>query len=227
MRVTRLVLTSVLALLATLLVTPAASAADQDCGDFATQKAAQTFYLNHSPRTDPHGLDGEGDGIVCESNPCPCSYDTQPGTSTGGTDSGRTPTQLRQRARVVRVIDGDTVDVRVNRREQRVRLIGIDTPEVYGGVECGGRKASASLKRLLPRGTRVTLLSDTTQDRTDRYGRALRYVHKRGADVNKTQVRRGWARVYVYDNNPFRRTASYRKAQRSANSHNRGIWRAC
>ena len=223
MNIARPALTTVAALVMTVLVVPSASAvADRDCGDFATQRAAQTFFLNHNPRADPHNLDADGDRVVCESNPCPCRFDTRAGT--GGRSR---PKQIRQRARVVRVIDGDTVDVRIHRRVRRVRLIGIDTPEVYGGVECGGRKASASLKRLLPRGVRVRLLSDTSQDRSDRYGRALRYVHRRGRDINRAQVARGLARVYVFNHHPFRRTAAYRKAQRSARAHHRGIWRMC
>ncbi|MGH8966429.1 MAG: thermonuclease family protein, partial [Actinomycetes bacterium] len=110
-----------------------------------------------------------------------------------------------------------------------VRLIGIDTPEVYGGVECGGRKASRSLKRMLPRGTRVRLVSDPTQDRVDRYGRLLRYVTKvkTGRDVNRAQVWRGHATVYVYNGDPFKRVRGYRKAQRQANTHDRGIWDLC
>lgn len=227
---------SVLGLLAALLVVvgpaPSASAYDRDCSDFASQRAAQLFFLDHSPRLDPHRLDADGDLIACETNPCPCLYDTSSGSksgaSTGGTSTGGT--QLRQRARVVEVIDGDTVRVRLaSGRRRDVRLIGIDTPEVFGGVECGGRQASRSLKKILPRGTKVSLVSDPSQDLVDRYGRLLRYVHKRstGRDVNRQQVYRGWAPVYVYDDNPFARTTSYRKAQRLAKVAQRGIWGRC
>jgi hypothetical protein len=53
--------------------TPAASASDKDCGDFATQRAAQIFYLKHGgPRQDPHRLDADDDGVACEANQCPC-----------------------------------------------------------------------------------------------------------------------------------------------------------
>jgi endonuclease YncB( thermonuclease family) len=137
---------------------------------------------------------------------------------------------LRQRGTIVKVVDGDTVDVRLRSgKEKRVRLVGIDTPEVYNGTECGGPEASRSLKRLLPIGTRVRLVSDPTQDRVDRYGRILRYVIKvsNGKDMDAVQIRRGWARVYVYHHNPFKLVADYRAAQRDARSHNRGIWGAC
>lgn len=110
-----------------------------------------------------------------------------------------------------------------------VRLVGIDTAGVYGGVECGGKKASACLRRLFPQGTRVRLVSHSTQDRVDRYGRLLRYVRKvnTGRDMNRVQVWRGWARAYVYGSNPFKRVSSYRKVQRSAKAHDRGIWGLC
>src|SRR4051794_35875787 len=61
-----------------------------------------------------------------------------------------------QYARVVSVADGDTVNVRLTRggAYRRVRLLGIDTPEVYGPVvECGGPEALAAMKRMLPPGT--------------------------------------------------------------------------
>jgi hypothetical protein len=152
-----------------------ASAADMDCGDFPSQKAAQIFFLDHGgPSSDPHRLDSEGDGIACESNPAPYYYGTSP---SGG--SAPQPRATKQSARIIKVTDGDTVKVRLkNGSRKDVRLVGIDTPEVYGGVECGGRAASRSLKRLLPRGTKVVLVSDPTQDRVDRYGRLLRYVVK-------------------------------------------------
>jgi|GEM_PF-864984 len=58
---------------------------DRDCGDFASQKAAQIFFLHHGgPQSDPHGLDADGDGIACESNPCPCYFGTGGGGGGGG-----------------------------------------------------------------------------------------------------------------------------------------------
>ncbi len=221
---------ALIALLSGVVLASPASAADRDCGDFATQKRAQIFFLkNGGPKRDPHRLDSDGDGIACESNPCACYFKkTLPdGTATTVNTASK---RVVQRGRVVRVVDGDTIDVRLaNGRTKRVRLVGIDTPEVYGTVECGGPQASRSLKRLLPLRTRVKLVSDPSQDLRDRYGRLLRYVTKvsTGKDMNRLQVARGWARVYVYNGNPFNRVASYRTAQRAANHADRGIWGAC
>lgn len=50
-----------------------AIAGDKDCADFASQRAAQIFFLKHGgPSRDPHRLDGDDDGVACEDNPCPC-----------------------------------------------------------------------------------------------------------------------------------------------------------
>lgn len=210
------------------ITTPAHAFIDRDCSDFDTQAQAQNFFINQGgPDYDPHGLDADGDGRACDSLPCPCSSSTGGG---GGSTSGTSGSTIRQRARVVRVIDGDTIEVKLRSGARRtVRMLGIDTPEVYGGVECGGPQASRSLERLLPRRTKVRLISDPTQDKKDRYGRILRYVERisDGRDMDRIQVKRGWATVYVYNNEPFKRVSAYRKAQRSAKAHNRGIWGLC
>lgn len=225
-------LTPVLAMLAGVLAvlasSPAQAIADRDCADFATQKAAQIFFLKHSPGSDPHRLDADDDGIACDSNPCPCYYKRSlPSGSGTATQPRRTVVQY---ARVVKVVDGDTADVRLTSgARKRVRFLGIDTPEVYGGVECGGPAASRTLKRLLPVRTRVKLVSDTSQANADRYGRILRYVVRTrdGLQVNRNMVWRGNARVYVYNHKPFKRVASFRDAQRAAKAAPRGIWKSC
>jgi endonuclease YncB( thermonuclease family) len=219
------VLALVAGVLLTLAGTTTATAADRDCSDFSTQAAAQRFYVNNGgPHRDPHRLDADNDGRACDSLPCPCS------SKTGGGGGGSLPARITQYGKVTKVVDGDTVDVRLTTgKVRRVRMIGIDTPEVYGGTECGGPKASASMKALTPVGTRVKLVSDRTQDRVDAYGRILRYVIKRstGRDLNRAQVARGWARVYVYNGNPFERVAGYRSAQSAAKAAPRGIWKVC
>ena len=209
-------------------VVPTAYAVDKDCGDFATQAAAQSFFLEHGgPDDDPHQLDADGDGVACESNPCPCNTSTGGGGGSGD-GGGDQPKVLRQKAKVVRVVDGDTIEVNLRPGPKKtVRLIGIDTPEVFGGAECGGRSASNKTKKLLPKGTIVRLVSDPSQDRKDRYGRILRYVAKKDLDINRRLVRAGKARVYVYDNHPFRRVKSYRRAQDHAKDNDLGIWGNC
>ncbi len=110
-----------------------------------------------------------------------------------------------------------------------MRLIGIDTPETHRPgtpIECGGPRASRSMHRMADR-RRVTLVTDPTQDRYDRYGRLLAYAIRGRVDLNRAQVRGGWAKVYVYGGVPFKRVATYRRAAASARSEDRGVWRRC
>ena len=82
-------------------------------------------------------------------------------------------------ATVVRVVDGDTIDLRFGGTTERVRLIGIDTPETVKPntpVQCYGPEASAHTKALLPKGTAVTVERDL--EPRDTYGRLLLYVHR-------------------------------------------------
>jgi endonuclease YncB( thermonuclease family) len=202
----------------------AAAAGDRDCSDFASQRAAQNYFLSKGgPGRDPDHLDADGDGIACESNPCPCKY---PGGAGGGG-----PKPQRIKARVLRVIDGDTLRVRARgagRQRYDVRLIGIDTPEKYGRRECGSARASRAMRRRAPRGLRVRLVTDPTQDLFDRYGRLLAYVERRrnGSDLGRAQLVHGWARVYVFER-PFRRLRPYQRAARRARRAARGVWALC
>jgi micrococcal nuclease len=134
-------------------------------------------------------------------------------------------------ARVVRVVDGDTIRVAVGGREESVRLLGIDTPETHRPgtpIECGGPQASASMEALAPPGTPVTLESDPTQDRRDRYGRMLAYVRlPDGRLAEDAQLAAGWATVYVYANRPVSQDAGFRRAQSAARAGGRGVWGVC
>jgi micrococcal nuclease len=113
----------------------------------------------------------------------------------------------------------------------KVRLLGIDTPETHRPgtpVECGGREASAAMARLLPRGARVTLATDPTQDRVDRYGRLLAYVFLAdGRLAEDEQLRSGWATVYVFHGNPVERIAELRREATQAETASRGVWGEC
>ena len=200
--------------------TPAA-AADRDCSDFATQAAAQHWFDAHGPG-DPASLDADGDGIACESNPCPCIKPGHGGGGGGGHGGGSSSAGTS----LITVIDGDTLKVRLHGRARDVRLIGIDTPEVYGGIECGGRRASRSMKGMVDRSDPLQLTRDRSQDNRDRYGRLLRYVTLRGRDLGRRQIRKGWAKPYVYET-PFARLRSYRRAKLKAKRHDRGVWRRC
>ena len=130
---------------------------------------------------------------------------------------------------VVRVIDGDTILVVVDEREERVRLIGIDTPETKDPrrpVQCFGAEAAARTAALLPAGTRVRLVRDV--ELRDRYDRLLAYVHRADDDlfVNLTLAREGYAAASTYPPNVTHTEAIVAAAARAREEH-RGLWGAC
>ncbi|HEX5615156.1 MAG TPA: thermonuclease family protein [Acidimicrobiia bacterium] len=127
---------------------------------------------------------------------------------------------------VERVVDGDTIVVAGG---ERVRLIGIDTPESVDprrSVECFGKEASRRTGELLPAGTAVRLAYDV--ERYDRYDRTLAYVYRR-ADarfVNEVLVREGYALAYTYPPN-VAHADDFVRWQREARDAGRGLWAAC
>ena len=124
---------------------------------------------------------------------------------------------------VMYVVDGDTVHVAAAGRDEKVRLIGIDTPEVG---QCDAAKAT-TLARRLAQGRPVTLVGDATQATRDKYGRLLAYVVLPGGrDLGYQELARGYARVYVYDR-PFERLGAYRRAEQVGRTRSDSIWRGC
>jgi hypothetical protein len=99
-------------------------------------------------------------------------------------------------------------------------------PEVFFGEECGGKKASRSMKKMLDPGDRVKLVRDRSQDNRYRSGRLLRYVEREKRDVGRKQVRSGWAKVFVFER-AFKRVGKYRRGQNRAKAGDRGVWSRC
>lgn len=136
----------------------------------------------------------------------------------------------RDQGRVTKITDGDTLRVDMNAGgEEKVRLIGIDTPEVHGpgGLrECFGKEASAELARLLPVGATVRLVIDA--EARDQYGRLLAYVYRVSDDlhVNLEMARRGFAApLTIPPNVAF--ADDFVSAAAAARDGNRGLWAAC
>lgn len=136
-----------------------------------------------------------------------------------------------QRAVVVRHTDGDTFWLRgvgvgpVPARRTKVRLLEVDTPEVFGTPGCFGTEASARTAALLPVGAEVQV--ETDQAARDRYGRLLLYVWTpSGASLEELLLRDGYARVlYVRPNQ--RHLAVLRRVEAQARQARRGLWGAC
>jgi micrococcal nuclease len=130
-------------------------------------------------------------------------------------------------AQVLRVVDGDTISVRVGGHTERVRYIGIDTPEsVKPGtpVQCFAERAAAANAALVA-GRRVRLVGDAEQ--RDRYGRLLAYVYRDdGSFVNAMLVRDGYARTLTIPPN-VAHAAEFLRLARAAREDGRGLWRAC
>jgi micrococcal nuclease len=130
---------------------------------------------------------------------------------------------------VVAVVDGDTLDVDVDGRRERVRLIGIDTPETKAPdrpVECYGPEATALTEQLVPSGTPVRLARDV--EPRDTYGRLLVYVARAsdGTDVAQALVEAGAAVPLVIEPNTARRR-EIADAAEAARRAGRGLWGAC
>ncbi|WP_210503335.1 thermonuclease family protein [Nocardioides xinjiangensis] len=207
---------------------PAQAFYDRDCSDFPSQAAAQNFFLaNGGPRNDPHRLDDEGDGIACESNPCPCIGRGNENPQQPTTNNNPGPTIYRETGNVVRVVDGDTLKVRLRKGGVvDVRMLGINTPE---RGRCGYGEATDNLRRLAPVGSTVNLVSDRTQAAKDRYGRLLRYVARQGGfkDLSYRQAWNGYTKRYVFGGKPVARDGQYVKAINNARNNIRGLWNTC
>jgi len=139
------------------------------------------------------------------------------------------PASTDGRATVTKVIDGDTIVVRMGGQEEHVRLLGIDTPETHkpdSPVECFGPEAAARLGALLPKGTVVRLVRDV--EARDRYDRLLAYVY-RDQDalfVDLAMVTDGFAGTLTISPNVAHREELDRAAA-DARAAQRGLWRAC
>jgi micrococcal nuclease len=127
---------------------------------------------------------------------------------------------------VQRVVDGDTIVVA---GDERVRFIGMDTPETKDPrkpVQCFGKEASRRTEQLLPPGTRVVLVYDV--DRFDRYGRTLAYVYRArdGMFVNASLVRDGYAQVDTVPPD-VAHADDFVALERVARNAGRGLWASC
>ena len=123
---------------------------------------------------------------------------------------------------VVSVPDGDTIVVQVGEGTARVRVIGIDTPEI-GRKECYGVEAAREARALV-QGRTVLLMADPTQDDRDRYGRLLRHVALAdGRSMAEVLIAGGYGREYTYDR-PYAGRAAHRAAQAAAREARLGIW---
>lgn len=127
---------------------------------------------------------------------------------------------------VVKVVDGDTIDVDIKGKIERVRLLGIDTPESVdprSEVECFGIEASERMKSLVE-GEKVRIEEDASQSNRDKYNRLLRYVYLvDGIFVNELLVREGYADRF-YSNPRCEKSEIFKEALEFAKKNKVGLW---
>lgn len=124
---------------------------------------------------------------------------------------------------VSRVVDGDTIELFTG---QKVRYIGMDTPEVVDPrkpVQCFGKEASLENKKLVE-GKMVRLEKDVSQ--TDKYGRLLRYVYVGDLFVNDYLTRNGFAYMATFPPD-VKFSQQFKDAQEEARINKRGLWKSC
>lgn len=143
------------------------------------------------------------------------------------TFASTTPTRSGETLKVVKVIDGDTINVDLNGKIETLRLIGIDTPETVDPrkpVQCFGIEASNKAKEVL-NGQSVRLEADNTQGERDKYGRLLRYIFLLdGTNFNKMMISEGYAHEYTYQSNPYKYQVEFKQAEGEARENKRGLW---
>jgi len=127
---------------------------------------------------------------------------------------------------LVKVIDGDTIDVSINGKTERVRFIGIDTPEMNDNrpdIQCFAQESKSKTQVLLTN-TSFTLQSDNTQTDRDKYNRLLRYIvftDKR--NLAKLLIEQGFGYEYTY-NEPYKYQQEFKNAQKTAENSQSGLW---
>jgi micrococcal nuclease len=147
------------------------------------------------------------------------------GTSEQSRDSPNAGSEKRV---VIRVIDGDTIVVNPN---EKVRLIGVDTPETTHpkkAVQCFGKDAKEFTRSMVERRTIRLVLDESNAARhhKDRYGRSLAYAYfDDGTMLNAELIRRGYA--HAYTRFPFRHVVEFRQLERIARSQAIGLWASC
>ena len=130
---------------------------------------------------------------------------------------------------ILKVVDGDTVDISIDGQTERVRLIGVNTPETKHPtkpIECFGPEASAYMTQLLPKGTILRIERDI--EARDRYGRMLLYLYRDSDNlfINLDLVTRGYGTPMSIEPNTFHRT-DFVRAAALAEVANVGLWKAC
>lgn len=160
-----------------------------------------------------------------QDNTTPVAHVAAPATPSDTAHSATGPSD-KTLYKVMKVVDGDTIDVLINGKTERIRLIGMDTPETVDPrkvVQCFGREASDKAKSLL-QDTEVHLEQDATQGERDKYNRLLAYIYLQdGTNYNQHMIAEGYAHEYTY-RIPYKYQSEFKKAQTTAREGEKGLW---
>jgi micrococcal nuclease len=130
--------------------------------------------------------------------------------------------------RVTHFVDGDTIAVDMNGHDEKIRFIGVDTPETHKPntpVQCYGPAAAAFTKNSIGN-QRVRLVADELSSNRDRYNRLLRYVYLAdGRLLNEMLISGGYGFYYPYF--PFTKSQEFNSAELTAQTHKAGLWGNC
>ncbi len=130
--------------------------------------------------------------------------------------------------RVIRFDDGDTITIDMNGKSEKIRFVGVDTPETQDPrkpVQCFGHAASEFTKNLVGNNP-VRLESDELSSNRDRYNRLLRYVYlPDGQLVQAEIIREGYG--FAYLSFPFTKSEEFRALATQARIENKGLWNSC
>lgn len=128
---------------------------------------------------------------------------------------------------VLKVVDGDTIHISYNGKDEKVRFIGLDTPETKDPrkpIQCFGREATAKMTEFAEN-KNVRLEFDKTQGERDKYGRILAFVYNEdNKNLAYEMIRQGYGNEYTYNSNPYKYQNEFKEAARKAREENKGLW---
>lgn len=131
---------------------------------------------------------------------------------------------------VVSIADGDTITVDMEGKKEKIRFIGVDTPEIYHGgntapSECYGEKAKAFTEASIDN-KRVKLVADDKGSNRDKYGRLLRYVYNyQNMSLDETLVSEGYG--FAVDGFSYSKKQEYLDLMKDAETGKKGLWAVC
>lgn len=137
---------------------------------------------------------------------------------------------IREEYLVKKVIDGDTIIIADQNKEELVRLIGVDTPEIDYQTkksECFADQAKKEAENLLAN-KKVFLEVDNSQANRDKYDRLLRYVFlENNTNFNQWLIENGLAKEYTFKNSKYKYQTEFKQAEKLARENKVGLWGEC